>query len=69
MNVTLGSFFTTGKKNIRENDIFFDDEEVFTNTAGQFDCVIADPLYFRAIPQFKGTLVKWSHHAVSGDLF
>lgn len=65
----VGSWFMLDREFAKENDIRFDDEEVFIETAMNYNTLICDEFYFKALKDFKGNKIKFNHFAVSGDLY
>lgn len=61
-DVTTGSWF-------KGCDLRFKDETLFIEECMNYDAVIADPLYFRALKEYPGKKISFPHLAVSGDLF
>ncbi|MBQ7896344.1 MAG: nitrogenase molybdenum-iron protein, partial [Oscillospiraceae bacterium] len=65
----VGSWFMLDKEFAKEGDIRFDDEELFIEKCMEYDTVICDEFYFKALKGFKGNKIAFNHFAVSGDLY
>lgn len=69
IDADVGTWFMLDKEFAKENDIKFDDEEVFIKTVMNYDTLICDEFYFKALNDFKGNKIRFNHFAVSGDLY
>ncbi len=67
-NVTCGTWFLKDAEFARPCDVHFDTEEKFREYVlnGGFDTIIGDPLFKRALREFKGEYIDAAHYAVSG---
>lgn len=69
IDADVGTWFMLDREFARESDIKFDDEEVFIETVMNYDTLICDEFYFKALENFKGNKIRFNHFAVSGDLY
>ncbi|MCR5431218.1 MAG: nitrogenase component 1 [Lachnospiraceae bacterium] len=67
-DVTCGTWFMSDSEYARKGDVRFETEEGFRDyvLGGSFDVIIGDPLFKRALKEFKGTYIEACHYAVSG---
>ncbi|MCR5584206.1 MAG: nitrogenase component 1 [Lachnospiraceae bacterium] len=66
--VTCATWFKADKDFSSDKDLRFETEEQFRDYVlnGDFDAIIGDPLFKRAIKEFKGIYIDAAHYAVSG---
>ncbi len=66
--VTCATWFKLDREFAEDRDIRFETEESFRDyvLSGDFDLIIGDPLFKRAIKEYKGNYVEAAHYAVSG---
>jgi nitrogenase molybdenum-iron protein alpha/beta subunit len=66
--VTVATWFRLDKEFACEGDLRLETEDRFRDLVlnGDFDTVIGDPLFKRAIKEFKGNYIDAAHYAVSG---
>ena len=70
-DVVCGTWFLQDPEIAEANDVHFDTEHEFIDfvTDGAFDAVIADPMFRRALKEFRGEFIGCEHFAVSGTLW
>lgn len=68
--VSTGCFFKTFPGLTKPGDMTFSGEDDFVKAVdtGRFDAVIGDPVLKRAVPEFRGEWIPFTHFAVSGAL-
>ncbi|AYD39672.1 nitrogenase molybdenum-iron protein [Clostridium fermenticellae] len=68
--VTVASWFMLKEEFREEQDIFLKEEDQFIKLVrqGNFDVIIGDEAFKRAVPDFKGEYIKLPHFAVSGRM-
>lgn len=66
--VTTATWFMTEKTEPLENDILLREEDEFCELADNdnFDIILGDAYFQKALPHFQGTYVDFPHFAVSG---
>lgn len=67
-DVTVASWFSMDKKERKEEDIFLKEEDQWITLIdeNEYDVIIADGLFARAVPKFTGEYWILPHFAVSG---
>ena len=67
--VKVGTFFRFDQSLARQGDMAFGGEDELSTAANDCDAVAIDPMYVKALPDFKGTIIPFVHQAMSGDLY
>lgn len=67
--IIVGTWFLSHREYEETDDVYFDDEEDFIQyvKSENFDAILADKLFLRALPFYKGEWVHLHHFAVSGS--
>ena len=67
-DVTVGSWFSMDKKERKEEGILLKEEDQWISLIdeNEYDVIIADKLFARAVPKFDGEYWNLPHFAVSG---
>lgn len=70
-NGIVGSFFEMDDEMKQENDISFEGEYEFIEyvESQDFDWIMGDPLYKRALTSFTGKYIPLPHYAVSAQIY
>lgn len=71
MEIYAGTWFIFDESSSSPGDVFISDEDMFVSliSEGNFDIVIADPFFRKAISDWQGLFIDFTHFAVSGDLY
>ena len=70
MEIVAANYFMQIPEFAEPQDVTLSGEDDFTELVkqGQFDVILADPLFRRLIPDFRGEFIDFIHFAVSGKL-
>lgn len=65
--IAVGSFFVQRRQNGEAQDLQFAGEDELTQAAAEYDCILGDSMYRRALGQAASRLVVLPHTALSGE--
>lgn len=66
--IDVGSFFMMDETYLRSGDFALHSEPELMRKAAEYDTVLCDPVYQRALKEIPGRLIPLPHFAVSGEL-
>lgn len=65
--IDCATWFKFDKKCANEHDFRIKTEQDLRNAAQNYDIIVADGMFRRAVPEFNGEWINWPHYAVSGS--
>ena len=67
--MTVGTWFTLDSELAQPQDHHFDDEDNFIDIIDNYDIIIGDPFFKKALRTWNGEFIDLIHYGVSGDLY